>query len=103
MPNFRRPNGRSCLPSNRRNFASLAMTAASRVAWKNLRRPHYRLAPARPVRLYRVGALPIRKQQRPDLRRRLRRAEQVALHFRTAELAQQIALLLGLDAFGRRG
>ena len=66
------------------------------------RRARHRLAPARAARLYRVGPLPIRKQQRPDIRRRLRRAEQIALHFRTAEFAQQVALLLGLDAFGGR-
>src|SRR4051794_29938803 len=66
------------------------------------RRPRYRLSPACLARLHRVGALPIRKQHRPDVRRRFRRAEQIALHFRAAEFAQQVALLLGLDAFGRR-
>src|SRR4029450_266426 len=88
--------------SCRDSVASLAMTVTGSRAQKerkSLRRPRHRFAPARPARLCRVGSLPVCRQQRPDIGRRLRRAEQIALHFRTAEFAQQIALLLGLDAF----
>jgi hypothetical protein len=44
----------------------------------------------------------MREQQAPDLGRRLWCAEQVALHHRAAERAQQFLLLGGLDAFRRR-
>jgi hypothetical protein len=46
-------------------------------AFDKLRRPRHRLAPARPVGPRRLRTLPIRKQQRPDIGRRLRRAEQI--------------------------
>ena len=42
------------------------------------------------------------EQQLLDVGCWLRRAEQIALHLRTTERAQHFALLLGLDAFGRR-
>src|SRR6516165_5020948 len=41
-------------------------------------------------------------EQSFDVGGRLRRAEQVTLHLGAAEPAQQLALRLGLDAFGRR-
>jgi len=50
----------------------------------------------------RCDLIEVESEQLLDLRGRLRRAEQIALHFRTAERAQQPPLRLGFDAF-RRG
>jgi hypothetical protein len=46
--------------------------------------------------------LAVGAQQLRHLGGGLRRAEQIALHFRTAERAQPLPLCFGLDAFGRR-
>src|SRR5947207_15084117 len=86
-------------PPSRGMTVFIAITRnVRRKRFKQLRRPRNRLAPARTARLYRVGSLPVCRRHRPDIGRRLRRAEQVALHFRPAELAQAFALLLGFDA-----
>ena len=52
-------------------------------------RARNRLTFAGTSRARRIGAWPVRRQQRSDIGRGLRRAEQVALHFRTAERTQQ--------------
>ena len=65
------------------------------------RHPRHRLASARAARLYRVGPLPIRGQQRPDLRRRLRRAEQITLHLGTASVARMSGATSGVLVYPR--
>src|ERR1700712_1348421 len=65
-------------------FATLAMTKAMIAFRSTSSAPCHRLALAGAGRTRGDGALPVRRQQRPDIGRGLRRAEQVALHFRTA-------------------
>src|SRR3954451_21613284 len=55
-----------------------------------------------PTSSSRHGPAAVREQQPPDICGRYRGAEQIALHFGTAEDVEQISLLLGLDTLRRR-